>query len=66
MGTERVHFGAPAFDRLAAEMAAFLGWFNAPPDVDPLLKAAAQVVRKGHSRPAPERPSCSRASASWT
>jgi Fic family protein len=37
---ERVHFEAPAADRLAAEMAAFLEAFNAPPAIDPVLQAA--------------------------
>lgn len=40
MGKERVHFEAPESDRLAAEMAAFLTWFNAPETTDPVLKAA--------------------------
>lgn len=39
VGKERVHFEAPAAARLDGEMAAFLGWFNAPADVDPVLKA---------------------------
>ena len=40
VGKERVHFEAPAAARLEREMAAFLEWFNRPPDVDPVLKAA--------------------------
>lgn len=40
IGREWVHFEAPAAGRLGAETAAFLGWFNAPSDVDPILKAA--------------------------
>lgn len=40
MGRERVHFEAPAADRLEAEMGAFLDWFNAPTALDPVLKAA--------------------------
>lgn len=40
IGNERVHYEAPAFDRLDAEMEAFLEWFNAPPTTDPVLKAA--------------------------
>lgn len=40
MGKERVHFEAPESDCLAAEMAAFLTWFNAPETTDPVLKAA--------------------------
>ncbi|MHB8419753.1 MAG: Fic family protein [Myxococcales bacterium] len=40
LGKERVHFEAPTFDRLDAEMAAFLAWLNAPSNADPVLKAA--------------------------
>lgn len=40
IGRERVHYEAPAFDRLDAEMDAFLDWFNAAPTTDPVLKAA--------------------------
>jgi Fic family protein len=40
IGRERVHYEAPAFDRLDAEMDAFLTWFNAAPTTDPVLKAA--------------------------
>jgi Fic family protein len=40
IGRETVHFEAPAADRLDAEMARFLDWFNVPPSVDPVLKAA--------------------------
>ncbi len=39
VGRERVHFEAPAADRLEREMTAFLSWFNAGPDVDPVVKA---------------------------
>lgn len=39
MGRERVHFEAPPAKKLKAEMSAFLKWFNAAPEVDPLLKA---------------------------
>jgi Fic family protein len=35
IGRERVHFEAPAADRLAEEMASFLSWFNARPETDP-------------------------------
>jgi len=42
-GRERVHFQAPAADRLAAEMDGFLAWFNQPEDtatkLDPVLKS---------------------------
>jgi Fic family protein len=40
IGRERVHYEAPAFDRLDAEMNAFLDWFNEAPATDPVLKAA--------------------------
>lgn len=40
IGRERVHFEAPATDRLAREMDRFLAWFNRDGDVDPVLKAA--------------------------
>lgn len=40
LGRERVHFEAPPADRLESEMAAFIHWFNAPPALDPVLKAA--------------------------
>jgi len=39
VGNETVHFEAPAAQRLASEMDAFLQWFNAPSEVDPVLKA---------------------------
>lgn len=39
-GRERVHFEAPAADRLDGEMARFLDWFNAGADMDAVLKAA--------------------------
>jgi Fic family protein len=38
-GRERVHFEAPAAGRIAQEMTAFLRWFNAPSDMDLVLKA---------------------------
>jgi Fic family protein len=44
IGRENVHFEAPSADRLGAEMAAFLGWFNGPDSdpsrLDPVLKSA--------------------------
>ena len=40
LGQERVHFQAPAAERLEGEMRGFLDWFNAGPDLDPVLKAA--------------------------
>lgn len=39
IGRERVHFEAPHAGRLNTEMDAFLAWFNAPPVIDPVLKA---------------------------
>lgn len=39
VGKERVHFEAPAAARLDREMQAFLNWFNAHTDIDPVLKA---------------------------
>ena len=40
IGKQRVHFQAPASDRLPREMAMFLDWFNGPNSIDPVLKAA--------------------------
>ena len=40
IGRERVHFEAPAADRVASEMRFFLDWFNAPSTTDEVLKAA--------------------------
>src|SRR5713226_8103679 len=40
IGRERVHFEAPPAARLTKEMQAFTAWFNASPDLDPVLKAA--------------------------
>ena len=40
IGRERVHFQAPQAKRLDREMKAFLHWFNANADTDPVLKAA--------------------------
>ena len=39
IGRERVHFAAPAAERLDREMTAFLDWFNKPSDIDEVLKA---------------------------
>ncbi len=39
VGKERVHFEAVPAGRVEAEMKAFLAWFNAAPDTDPVLKA---------------------------
>src|SRR3984885_7446328 len=38
-GRERVHFEAPVAARVEGEMNGFLAWFNAGPDIDPVLKA---------------------------
>ena len=40
IGRERVHFEAPVASRLETEMPAFLTWFNAKPEIDPVLFAA--------------------------
>ena len=40
VGRERVHFQAPPADRVEAEMAAFLKWFNEPPKLDGIVCAA--------------------------
>jgi Fic family protein len=39
-GRERVHYEAPAYDRLNKEMARFLKWFNTPPESDLVIKSA--------------------------
>src|ERR1035437_9993895 len=39
LGKERVHFQAPAADRLNREMRAFLAWFKGSAPVDAVLKA---------------------------
>ena len=44
-GRERVHFEAPPAARLEAEMETFLEWFEAPTDIDPVLKAALAHLR---------------------
>ncbi len=38
-GHEKVHFEAPAAERLEGEMEQFLDWFNSPLELDPVLKA---------------------------
>jgi Fic family protein len=40
MGKETIHFEAPSADKVPTEMTAFLDWFNANQDIDPVLKAA--------------------------
>ncbi|WP_264187835.1 Fic family protein [Salipiger thiooxidans] len=39
-GRERVHFEAPAAERLPGEMAAFLNWFERRDATDPVIRAA--------------------------
>jgi Fic family protein len=39
MGREKIHFEAPASDRLEREVQAFLEWFEAANGIDPVLKA---------------------------
>lgn len=39
IGHEKVHFEAPAAERLDIEMGRFLKWFSAPHELDPVLKA---------------------------
>lgn len=39
VGRERVHFEAPAAERLPGEMDRFLDWFETPSSVDPVLRA---------------------------
>ena len=40
LGREKVHYEAPDAGRLSHEMEAFLDWFNADPENDPVIKAA--------------------------
>jgi Fic family protein len=40
MGREKVHYEAPTAEHLEGEMESFLQWFNAPSEIDPVLKAA--------------------------
>lgn len=40
IGHEKVHFEAPAYDRLKKEMLVFLDWFNATPEVDLVIQSA--------------------------
>ena len=40
IGRERIHFEAPAADRLPAELGRFLDWFNAADETDPVVFAA--------------------------
>ena len=45
IGQERVHFEAPASDRLDDETAAFLQWFEAEDGTDPVLRAGLAHLR---------------------
>lgn len=40
VGRERVHYRAPDADRVDAEMAAFLDWFDRKPEIDSVVRAA--------------------------
>ncbi len=40
IGREKIHYEAPSVERLEGEMESFLRWFNAPSEIDPVLKAA--------------------------
>ena len=40
IGKERVHYQAQAAGRLATEITQFVGWFDGPASIDPVLKAA--------------------------
>ncbi|MEM9415169.1 MAG: Fic family protein [Planctomycetota bacterium] len=40
IGKERVHYQAPDAQRVPEEMERFLTWFESPPSIDPVLKAA--------------------------
>src|SRR5208283_3362315 len=40
IGRERVHYEAPAAQRIEAEMTAFIDWENQPGGTDPVLRAA--------------------------
>ena len=39
-GREKVHFQAPDHERLKQEMSQFITWFNASPELDPVIKSA--------------------------
>jgi len=45
IGRERVHFEAPAYDRLEKEMSRFLKWLNAESETDPVIKSALAHFR---------------------
>lgn len=44
MGNEKVHFEAPKAEIVPQEMKAFIDWYNATMDIDPVLKAAVAHV----------------------
>lgn len=46
IGRERVHFQAPAADRLEVEMQSFLQWFNGPVGSEPVLPECNDSVLK--------------------
>jgi Fic family protein len=39
VGNEKIHLEAPVAERVEAEMAAFLAWFNGSEEIEPLIKA---------------------------
>lgn len=39
-GREKIHYEAPRYDRIKKEMAEFIKWFNAPSQIDAVLKSA--------------------------
>lgn len=39
IGREKIHFEAPPSNRLEVEMSRFLGWFESPGDINPILVA---------------------------
>jgi Fic family protein len=45
IGRERVHYEAPKAAALSDEMKAFIDWFNASQDIDPVIKAAIAHLR---------------------
>jgi len=40
MGHEKVHYEAPAYNRLAKEMSCFIKWYNSKSKIDPVIKSA--------------------------
>ncbi len=39
-GREKIHYEAPAYDRLETEMNRFINWFNTGSEMDPVIKTA--------------------------